>query len=125
MWFRKGKKQNQKENQNQKQQEKVNEIKIDNIILDKNFELLPIINEKTRYLIDKENTYVFKVRPVFLNKIEIKKAIEKIFGVKVLKIRTANYKKKIRGKTRLPKVKPKFKKVYAKLSPEQKINIFE
>ena len=95
-----------------------------NIFIQKNFEILPIISEKSRQLANKENTYIFKIRPTNINKTEIKKAIENIFKVKVLKVRTVNYKKRIRGRTRIPSVRYKFKKAFVKLKEGQKIDIF-
>lgn len=59
--------------------------------------LAPIITEKSTNLIQSSNTYTFKVDKR-LNKVEIKKAIEEIFEVDVLRVNTIN-------------VKPKFKRV--------------
>ena len=57
----------------------------------------PIITEQSGRLIEEFNRYTFKVS-VNANKVEIKKAIEAIFNVKVVKVNTIN-------------VKPKFKRV--------------
>lgn len=57
----------------------------------------PVITEKSTKLIQSSNTYTFKVDKG-LNKIEIKKAIEAIFDVNVLRVNTMN-------------VKPTFKRV--------------
>lgn len=57
----------------------------------------PVITEKSTKLIQSSNTYTFKVDKG-LNKIEIKKAIEEIFDVNVLRVNTMN-------------VKPAFKRV--------------
>lgn len=51
----------------------------------------PIITEKTEMLRREKNTYTFEVDPK-ANKIEIKKAIEKVFGVKVGEVNTINVK---------------------------------
>lgn len=50
--------------------------------------LAPVVSEKTYGLID-QNTYTFEVSPR-ANKIEIREAIEAIFGVKVLSVNTLN-----------------------------------
>ena len=50
--------------------------------------LAPVISEKSYSLIE-ENTYTFIVRPDS-NKTQIKIAVEKIFGVKVDSVNTAN-----------------------------------
>lgn len=51
----------------------------------------PIITEKTEMLRREKNTYTFEVDPK-ANKIEIKKAVEKVFGVKVGEVNTINVK---------------------------------
>lgn len=51
----------------------------------------PIITEKTEMLRREKNTYTFEVDPK-ANKIEIKKAVEKVFGVKVGDVNTINVK---------------------------------
>ena len=50
--------------------------------------LAPVISEKSYGLLD-ENKYTFLVDPE-ANKTEIKIAVEKVFGVKVLDVNTAN-----------------------------------
>jgi large subunit ribosomal protein L23 len=48
------------------------------------------LSEKATLLTEKQNEYVFKVNPK-ANKLEIKQAVEKLFGKKVADVRTANY----------------------------------
>ena len=48
------------------------------------------LSEKATILSEKLNEYVFKVDPR-ANKIEIKQAVEKLFGKKVVDVRTMNY----------------------------------
>jgi large subunit ribosomal protein L23 len=48
------------------------------------------LSEKATLLTEKRNEYVFKVNPK-ANKLEIKHAVEKLFGKKVADVRTANY----------------------------------
>ncbi len=98
---------------------------IDLNILREKIEIEPVITEKSRDLINKYNTYTFKVRPVSLNKNFIKSFIENKFKVKILDIRTINYKRRLRGRTRIPNLRKRFKKVYVKLPKEQKIDIFD
>ena len=50
--------------------------------------LAPVISEKSYGLLD-ENKYTFLVHPE-ANKTEIKIAVEKVFGVKVVGVNTAN-----------------------------------
>jgi large subunit ribosomal protein L23 len=93
------------------------------IIFPKNIDISPIITDKTRALL-KQNIYTFKVDPK-LNKTEIKNFIEKYFNVKVEEVRTANYKRRERGRTRIRSVRKKFKKAYVKLKEGYKIPLFE
>ncbi|HWB61138.1 MAG TPA: 50S ribosomal protein L23 [Chthoniobacteraceae bacterium] len=53
------------------------------------------LTEKSTVLGEKHNQYVFRVNPD-ANKLQIKEAIEKLFGKKVVSVNTANY----RGKTK-------------------------
>lgn len=49
-----------------------------------------MVTEKSTQLAEKQNKYFFRVSPV-ANKIEIKEAVEKGFGVKVTSVNTARY----------------------------------
>ncbi len=84
----------------------------------------PIITEKTTHMKEMYNKVVFEVAPD-ANKIEIKKAVEKIFGVKVKKVNTI----KIKGKhVRFGNIKGKkkdIKKAIVTLYPGEKIEFFE
>ncbi|RME03188.1 MAG: 50S ribosomal protein L23 [Planctomycetota bacterium] len=53
----------------------------------------PIVTEKSSWMQEKLNQYTFLVDPR-ANKIQIKQAVEKIFDVKVKKVRVMNYKGK-------------------------------
>lgn len=53
----------------------------------------PRITEKSTALTEKENAYTFEVARD-ANKVEIRQAVEKLFKVKVAKVRTANIKGK-------------------------------
>jgi large subunit ribosomal protein L23 len=87
------------------------------------FKILPLITEKTLRLA-KENKYTFLVEQG-INKDQIKSAVEKIFNVKVVKVRTTNYKKRIRGLTKIKSTRPKFKKAIVQLQSGQTIPLFE
>jgi large subunit ribosomal protein L23 len=82
----------------------------------------PVLSEKARKLAQ-IGQYVFYVKPK-ANKVEIKKEIEKLFSVKVKEVRTMNYPKRLRGITRLPSMRPRFKKAIVKLESGS-IPIFE
>ena len=85
----------------------------------------PLITEKTTFLRDEGNQVAFIVDKR-ANKIEIKKAVEKGFKVKVEKVRVVN--KKPTLKKRFGRVVGKvsgYKKAYVKLAPGEKIDFFE
>jgi ribosomal protein L23 len=131
-WFKKQKSEKEVQEKEQKKdilieekESKDKNFNIDLNILKEKIEIEPLITEKSRDLINKYNTYTFKVRPVSLNKNFIKSFIENKFKVKILDIRTINYKRRLRGRTRIPNLRKRFKKVYVKLPKEQKIYIFD
>ncbi len=84
----------------------------------------PVITERSSdIMMDKK--YTFEVDPR-ANKTEIKSAIEEIFGVKVQKVNTMNYKPKFRRFGRHEGFKPKRKKAIVQLTPESKeLDFFE
>lgn len=51
--------------------------------------LAPVVSEKSFALIEQSNTYTFEVDPQ-ANKEEIRDAVERIFGVKVVRVNTMN-----------------------------------
>ena len=84
------------------------------------------LTEKGNHLQETENKVVFAVDPR-ANKIEIKNAVEKIFGVKVAKVNTINYdgKTKRMGAGR-PGTRKSWKKAYVQLTKDSKtIEFFE
>lgn len=85
--------------------------------------ITPLITEKTMNL-TKEGKYVFLVDPKY-NKTQIRKAIEKIFNVKVKKIKVMNYQKRLRNRLKLKSVRPRFKKAIVNLEAGQRIPLFE
>jgi large subunit ribosomal protein L23 len=83
-----------------------------------------IISEKGTILRDKQNSYVFKVNPT-ANKIEIKKAIESAFTVKVLDVKTINMPGKSKRLGRYEGRRSDWKKAIVKLKQGDSIDIFE
>ena len=83
----------------------------------------PLITERTTQLMA-EGKYVFVVAKS-ANKIEIAKAVEGIFKVKVAKVNTVNVigKKKRMGRTEGKR--PDYKKAIVKLAPGETIEFFE
>jgi large subunit ribosomal protein L23 len=83
----------------------------------------PIITEKSAQLVENLQ-YTFEVAKD-ANKVEIKNAIEKIFNVKVVAIRTINVHRKAKRMQRYQGFKPAYKKAIVKLAPGQSIDAFE
>ena len=83
--------------------------------------IAPIITEKSASL-EQKGTYVFKVDNK-ANKTEIKQAIEKIFGVKVVNVTTLNVHPKKKRVGRYTGMSNKYKKAYVKLAEGNTINI--
>jgi len=69
------------------------------------------------------NQVLFKVRPD-ANKVEIKKAVEALFKVKVVKVRMIRYLGKIRRVGRSVGRLPQWKKAYVTLKEGDKIDFF-
>jgi large subunit ribosomal protein L23 len=84
----------------------------------------PIITEKSSLLKDTANQYVFVVQRD-ANKIEIKKAVEKLFKVKVVSVHISNMEGKKRKVGKSSGKRPDWKKAIVKLNPKDKITIFE
>ena len=83
----------------------------------------PIITEKSALLAEKA-VYTFEVAKE-ANKVEIKKAIEEIFEVKVVAIRTVNVHRKPKRMSRYEGFKSAYKKAVVRLEPGQTIKAFE
>ena len=84
----------------------------------------PIVSEKSMNLVQEENTYAFKVVKNS-NKVEIKKAIEDLFNVEVIDVRTANMHGKIRSMGRNEGKRPDWKKAYVTLAQGDNIEVVE
>ncbi len=83
-----------------------------------------IITEKTHALKELGNKVTFKVA-VKANKIEIRKAVEEIFKVKVLRVNTIRMRGKKKRVGRTEGVRPDWKKAIVTLAPGEKISGFE
>ncbi len=84
----------------------------------------PLVTEKGTIARDEANQYVFEVDRR-ANKIEIEKAVEKLFKVKVLNVRTSNVAGKKKRVGRVMGRKSDWKKAVVKLAPGQTIEVFE
>lgn len=84
----------------------------------------PLDTEKGRALNEKNNVYLFEVDKRS-NKLEIKMAVQALFGVKVLEVRTVrSHGKKVRRGLNVG-VKHDIKKAYVTLNEGEKISLFE
>ena len=83
--------------------------------------IAPVITEKAAIQAE-ANIYTFKVAKD-ANKIEIKKAIEEAFGVKVVKVNTANTKAKDKRVGRYTGKTQTYKKAFITLADGEKIEI--
>lgn len=85
----------------------------------------PIQTEKSANLKNLKNIICFEVSKD-ANKIEVKKAVEKLFGVKVAEVRAINIKRKPKAYGRYRGHRPGSKKVYVRLKEGEKtIEFFE
>ena len=83
----------------------------------------PLISEKGSLLTENTQQVLFKVRPE-ANKIEVKRAVETLFKVKVVKVRMARYLGKIRRIGKHMGRRPEWKKAYVTLKQGDKIDFF-
>lgn len=85
----------------------------------------PLITEKSTVRRDADGIYCFRA-DVKANKIEIARAVEALFGVKVAEVRTARVGGKVRRMGRFAGKRPDWKKAWVRLAPGQKeIEFFE
>jgi large subunit ribosomal protein L23 len=84
----------------------------------------PVITEKTNIQKDKSNQVTFEVNPR-ANRIEIKRAVEKIFNVKVVDARTMHVIGKQKRRGRILGKRRDWKKAIVTLMPGERIEFFE
>ncbi len=83
-----------------------------------------LITEKGTALRETRNQYHFEVARD-ANKIEIRRAIESIFSVKVGSVRTQQMRGKMKRQGRYAGRRSDWKKAIVTLQPDQKIDLFE
>jgi len=91
---------------------------------DENLILGPCVTEKGTAVGEKANQVVFRVIRE-ASKGAIRQAVEKLFKVTVLKVRTANFLGKKRARGRLIGKRPDWKKAYVTLKEGDRIEFFE
>jgi large subunit ribosomal protein L23 len=85
--------------------------------------LRPLVTEKGMHRSTHENQYAFEVNPL-ANKDEIRKAVEALFDVRVLKVCTQNRKGKPRRHRFRYGATKAWKKAIITLDPEHRIDFF-
>ncbi len=83
----------------------------------------PIVTEQGMHFANAKGAYSFEVNKK-ANKAEIKNAVEKIYGVKVEKVRTANHQGKPRRRGRMMGTTSSWKKAVVYLAPDNHIDLF-
>jgi large subunit ribosomal protein L23 len=83
----------------------------------------PLITEQGMHLANAKGAYSFQVNQV-ATKPQIKSAVEKIYGVKVERVHTANRKGKQRRKGRTMGMTSSWKKAVVFLQADQHIDLF-
>lgn len=84
----------------------------------------PVVTEASAVLQEAERTYTFLVSKA-ANKLEIRHAVQQLFGVTVEAVRTANYQGKWRRVGRGVGRKPAYKKAVVKLAEGDAIDVYE
>jgi large subunit ribosomal protein L23 len=90
---------------------------------DYNIIIRPLITEQGIHFANTRGAYSFEVDKR-ANKAQIKSAVEKVYGVKVEKIRTANRKGKYRRRGRTSGTTASWKKAVVVLKPDYHIDLF-
>jgi large subunit ribosomal protein L23 len=84
----------------------------------------PIVTEKSMVLAETENTYLFEVG-TGANKIQIRQAVESVFGVRVDDVRTLNVRGKNKRFGRHTGKRSNWKKAYVTLAEGNTLDFFE
>jgi len=83
----------------------------------------PVVTEKSTDLMTEQNQYVFQVAKQ-ANKIEVRKAVEMVFGVRVSDVRTQVVRGDLRRVGQSTGRKPSWKKAIVTLHPEDTIDLY-
>ena len=84
----------------------------------------PVVTERSTIMADEEDAFTFVVAED-ANKIEIKRAVETLFDVKVRSVNTMRYRGKLRRVGRNYGRRPSFKKAIVKLAEGERIDVYE
>lgn len=84
----------------------------------------PVITEKTNIQKESYNQITFEIDRR-MNRVEIKRAVEEIFNVRVATVRTMQVKGKTKQRGRIIGKRRDWKKAIVKLMPGERIDFFE
>ena len=84
----------------------------------------PVVTEASTELADERGAYTFIVAKD-ANKLEIRNAVSKLFGVTVKSVRTMNYRGKVRRLGRNVGRRPDYKKAVVTLAEGERIDVYE
>ncbi|MCK9229939.1 MAG: 50S ribosomal protein L23 [Syntrophales bacterium] len=84
----------------------------------------PLITEKSTILREQDNAYVFEIDRS-ATKIDVRRAVEKIFKVRVADVRTVNMRGKTKRRGRIVGRRNHWKKAIVTLAPGNTIELFE
>lgn len=84
----------------------------------------PVVTERSTDLEHEQNARVFVVARD-ANKLEIRRAVEELFGVKVEGVNTMNYRGKLRRMGRNVGRRPGYKKAIVRLAEGESIDVYE
>lgn len=84
----------------------------------------PLITEKTTIQKEEANQYSFEVAKT-ANRIEIRRAVEKIFNVRVKSVQTIQVKGKTKQRGKITGKRKDWKKAVVALKPGERIDFFE
>lgn len=84
----------------------------------------PVVTERSTVMADENDAFTFIVAED-ANKIEIKRAVEQLFDVRVRSVNTMRYRGKWRRVGRTYGKRPSFKKAIVKLVEGERIDVYE
>jgi large subunit ribosomal protein L23 len=93
-------------------------------MIDHDIIIRPLITEKTNLQKDVHNQITFEVARK-ANRVQIKKAVERIFSVRVARVQTMQMKGKVKRRGRYLGRQKDWKKAIVRLMPGERIDFFE
>ena len=85
--------------------------------------LRPLVTEKGIHRSERYNQYAFEINPL-ANKLDVRRAVEELFDVKVVQVRTQNRKGKSRRHRFRYGMTKNWKRAIVKLGPDHRIDFY-